>query len=245
MRTLLQHCWLISASIVAPAAAAFHAIRMIFDSALDPTVIATHVKHNLFLNWMRINQGVHLGIVFLQSVGRQHGFPAQRTAHSVLLKAVEHAAHMHGMPARQHVCGFGGMEQIFQAHGAVRVEPIRLARVIPRDNARAAFVTMHTIIITLYATNAALVAVVIISLNAIIKKVAHRTKIGSKLNATCIIAACLGHGLSFIALIAHHFFDGVPIHFMRLGVIVTVTAYICFSATWGHQAALAHIVLAT
>jgi hypothetical protein len=104
---------------------------------------------------------------------------------------------------------------------------------------------MHKIIIPFDTTNATLVAVKIISLNAIIKKVAHGTKICSKLDTALIICACVGHGLSVIALITHHLFDSVPIHFMGLSVIVAVAAHILLAAAGGYQKASAHIVLAT
>ena len=126
------------------------------------------------------------------------------------------------------------MEQILQADGAVGVELLGLAPMIRGRNTGAAIIAMHKIIITLHATNAALVAVVIISLNAIIKKVAHGAKISGELDATLIVATCLRHGLSVIAFIAHHFFDGVPVHFMGLGVVVAVTAHILFVAARGH-----------
>jgi recombinational DNA repair protein RecR len=46
---------------------------------------------------------------------------------------------------------------------------------------------MHEIIIAHDATNAAFIAVIIISLNTVIKEVAHGTKIGGKLDATLFI----------------------------------------------------------
>jgi hypothetical protein len=104
---------------------------------------------------------------------------------------------------------------------------------------------VHVFGIAFHAANAALITVVVISLNAIIKEVAHGAKIGGELDAACIVAACLGYGLLFIARSAHHLFHGVPIHFMGLGVIVTMTARILFVATRRNQAASAHIVLAT
>jgi Na+-translocating ferredoxin:NAD+ oxidoreductase RnfA subunit len=104
---------------------------------------------------------------------------------------------------------------------------------------------MNEIIIPFYTTNAALVAVKIISLNAIVKKVAHGAKIGGELDAAFIIAACLRHRLFFITRSAHYFFNGVPVHFMCLGVIVTVATHIHFVTTRSNQAASAHIVLAT
>jgi hypothetical protein len=129
---------------------------------------------------------------------------------------------------------FNGIKQIFQADGAVGVEPFGLAQMIKRSNARATHVTVHKIIITLHTTNAAFITMVIISLNTIIKKVAHSAKIGGELNATLIVATRLRHGLSVITLIAHHFLDGVPIHCVRLGVVVAVAAPICLVATRGH-----------
>ena len=65
-----------------------------------------------------------------QTVGWQHCFAAQRTVHPVLLKALDHAVHVNGMPARRHMRWFDGMEQILQAYGAVGVEPIGLAHMI-------------------------------------------------------------------------------------------------------------------
>jgi hypothetical protein len=136
------------------------------------------------------------------------------------------------MPARQHVRRFGGMEQIFQANGAVGVELIGLAQMIQRSNTGSTRVAMHVFVAVPYTANAALVAVVVISLNSVIKEVAHGAKIGGKLCAPAIIvAACVGHGLSVIALITHHLFHGVPVHFMSLGFVVTVTAHILFVAT--------------
>jgi hypothetical protein len=121
------------------------------------------------------------------------------------------------------------MEQILQANGAVGVELLGLAPMIRGRNTCAAIITMHKIIIALHTTNSAFIAVVIISLNSVIKKIAHGAKIGGKLDAT--LKACLRHGLPVIARSAHHFLDSVPIHFMHLGVIVAVTAHILFTAT--------------
>ena len=103
---------------------------------------------------------------------------------------------------------------------------------------------MHVFVAVPYTANAALVAVVVISLNAIVKEVAHGAKIGGELDAAFTVAACIGHGLSVIARSAHHLFYGVPVHFMCLGVVVTMTAHILFVATRRNQAASAHIVLA-
>jgi hypothetical protein len=181
---------------------------------------------------MRVYQRINGCIVLLQLVRWQHGFPAQRTAQPVLLKAAQLAMRVHGMPARQHGGRFDRMEQIFQAHGTVRVEPVRLALMIQRRNARAAIIAVHKIIIPVHPANAALVAVVIISLNAIVKKVAHGAKVGGELGAA--MKACVRHGLSFIARSAYHFFYGVPIHLVRFGVVVAVAAHICLVATRGH-----------
>jgi hypothetical protein len=104
---------------------------------------------------------------------------------------------------------------------------------------------MHVFAVPLHAANAALVAVVVISLNAVVKEVAHGTKIGGELHAAFIIHACVGHGLSVIALITHHLFDGVPVHFVGLSFIMTVATRILFVATRRNQAASAHVVLAT
>jgi hypothetical protein len=93
---------------------------------------------------------------------------------------------------------------------------------------------MHVFAVPLDAANAALVAVVVISLNAVVKEVAHGTKIGGELHAAFIIHACVGHGLSVIARCAHHLFDGVPVHFVRLGVVVAVAAHIRLVAARGH-----------
>jgi hypothetical protein len=81
-------------------------------------------------------------------------------------------------------------------------------------------------------TNAALVAVVIISLNAIVKKVAHGAKVGGEPGAA--MKAGVGHGLPFIARSAYHFFDGMTIHLVRFGVVVTVAAHIRLVAARGH-----------
>jgi recombinational DNA repair protein RecR len=78
------------------------------------------------------------------------------------------------------------MEQILQADGAVSMELLGLAPMIRGRNTGAAIIAMHKIIITLHTTNAAFIAVVIISLNSVIQKVAHGTKIGGKLDATRI-----------------------------------------------------------
>ena len=126
---------------------------------------------------------------------------------------------------------FDGMEQILQADGAVGVELLGLAPMIRGRNTGAAIIAMHKSIIALDTANAALVAVVIISLNAIVKEVAHGAKISGELDAACIISACLGHGLPVITCGTHYFFDGVSVHFMRFGVVVAVAAHIRFVAT--------------
>ena len=111
------------------------------------------------------------------------------------------------------------------------MKPFGFALMMLCRNARSTHVTVHKIIIALHTTNAAFIAVIIISLNSVIKKVAHGAKIGGELNATFTVAACLGHGLFFIALIAYHFCHIVPVHFMCLCFIVAVTAHILFAAT--------------
>jgi hypothetical protein len=146
------------------------------------------------------------------------------------MQALDHAVNVNGMPACRHMRRFDGMEQIFQADGAVGVKPIRFTHVIQRYNARAAIVAMHEIIIAHDTTNAAFIAVIILSLNAVIKKVAHGTKIGGKLDAAFMIYACVGHGLPVITCGAYHLFDRVPIHIMGLAVIVAVAAPICLVA---------------
>jgi hypothetical protein len=64
------------------------------------------------------------------ALGRQHGFSAQRAAQPVLLHAAYEAMRVNGMPACRNVRWFDGMEQIFQADGAVGVELPGLALVI-------------------------------------------------------------------------------------------------------------------
>jgi hypothetical protein len=134
------------------------------------------------------------------------------------------------------------MEQIFQAYGAVGVELFGLAPMVCRGNARAARVAVHQLRRALYATNAALVAVVVIPLGAVVKEVAHGAKVGGELGAT--INACVRHGLPFIALSAHHLFDCMPVHLVRFGVVVAVAAPMCLVAARGNQAASAHVVFA-
>jgi len=91
------------------------------------------------------------------------------------------------MPARQHVCRFNGIKQIFQADGTVGVEPFSFAQMMLCRNARSTHVTVHIVpAVALHPTNAAFIAMIIISLNSVIKKVAHGTKIGGELDATCI-----------------------------------------------------------
>jgi hypothetical protein len=102
---------------------------------------------------------------------------------------------------------------------------------------------VHKICISLDPANAALVAVVVISLNAIVKKVAHGAKVGGELGAA--MKAGVRYGLLRIASIAHHFFDGMTIHLVRFGVVVAVAAHIRLVATRCDQAASAHVVLAT
>jgi hypothetical protein len=98
------------------------------------------------------------------------------------------------------------------------------------------------LVIPFHPANAALVAVVVISLNPVVKEVAHGAKVGGELGAT--IKARVGHGLSFVTRRAHHFFDRMPVNFMTLGIVVAVAAHICLVATRGDQAASAHVVLA-
>ena len=139
---------------------------------------------------------------------------------------------VYGVPARRHVRGFDRMEQIFQAHGAVGVELLGLAPVVQRVHACAARVAVGKLAVAPDAANAALVAVIIIPLNAIIKEVAHGAKIGGELDAAT--KACLRDGLLHSARRAHHLFDRVPVHFVRLGVVVAVAAHIRLVAARGH-----------
>jgi hypothetical protein len=124
------------------------------------------------------------------------------------------------------------MEQILQTNGAVGVELLGLAPMIQRVHARAARVAVNKLVASFHPANAALVAVIIIPLGAVVKEVAHRAKIGGEPNAA--IHACFGHGLLHITRSAHHLFDRVPVHFMRLGVVVAVAAHIRLVAAGGH-----------
>ena len=119
---------------------------------------------------------------------------------------------------------------------------LALARVIIGRNARATCVAMHVLIFAFDPTNSALVAMVIISLGPVIKEVARRAKVGGKYDAT--VFTRLGHRLPHVALIAHHFFDRVSVHFMCLGIIVAVPTHVRFIATRGHKAASSDIVFA-
>jgi hypothetical protein len=103
---------------------------------------------------------------------------------------------------------------------------------------------MNKLIIPLHPANAALVAVVVISLNPVVKEVAHGAKVGGELDAATIVATCGRYGLSFITRSAHHFFDGVAVHLVRLGVVVAVAAHVHLVAARGNKAASAHVVLA-
>jgi hypothetical protein len=124
------------------------------------------------------------------------------------------------------------MEQIFQTDGAVGVELLGLAPMIQRVHARAARVAVNKLGVPLHPANAALVAVIIIPLGAVVKEVAHGAKIGGELGAAA--KTCVRYGLLFIARSAHHFFDRMPVHFMRLGVVVAVAAHIRLVAARGH-----------
>jgi hypothetical protein len=93
-------------------------------------VVAPYRKHEALLYGVHFNERVNAFVVLPQAVGRNHGFPAQRTACPVLLQTVHHAVHVNGVPARRHVCGFDRMEQIFQTDGAVGVELLGLAAVV-------------------------------------------------------------------------------------------------------------------
>jgi hypothetical protein len=91
---------------------------------------------------------------------------------------------------------------------------------------------MNKLIIPLHPANAALVAVVVISLNPVVKEVAHGAKVGGELDATA--NAFLRDGLLHSTRRAHHLFDRVPVHFVRLGVVVAVAAHIRLVAARGH-----------
>jgi hypothetical protein len=86
--------------------------------------------------------------------------------------------------------------------------------------------------VPLHPANAALVTVIIISLGAVVKEVAHGAKISGEPNAA--VNACFGYGLSFAALSARDLFHGMPVHFMRLGVVMAVATHIRLVATRGH-----------
>ena len=111
---------------------------------------------------------------------------------------------------------------------------LALARVVVDRDARATCVAMHVLMFAFDPTQSALVAMVIISLGPVIKEVARRAKVGGKCDATCFIVARLGHRLPHVALIAHHFFDRVSVHFMCLGIVVAVPTHVRFIATRGH-----------
>jgi len=74
--------------------------------------------------------------------------------------------------------------------------------------------------------------VIIIPLGAVVKEVAHGAKIGGELGAAA--KTCFRHGLLHITRSAHHLFDRVPVHLVRLGVVVAVAAHIRLVAAGGH-----------
>jgi hypothetical protein len=124
------------------------------------------------------------------------------------------------------------MEQILQTNWAVGVELLGLAPMIQCVHARAARVAVNKLAVPLHPANAALVTVIVIFLGAVVKEVAHGAKIGGEPNAATNARG--RHGLPMIALSAHHFFDRVPVHFVRLGVVVAVAAHIRLVAARGH-----------
>ena len=121
---------------------------------------------------------------------------------------------------------------------------LALAFVVVRRHACPAGVAMHVSVLAFDPTQSALVAMVIISLGSVVEEVARRAKVGGELDAACNVAACLGHWLLHITLIAHHLFDRVSVHFMCFGIVVAVPTHVRFIATRGHQAASSHIVFA-
>jgi hypothetical protein len=116
--------------VVPAAAAAFHAVGVKLRIAGKIAVVAPYRKHEALLYGVHFNERVNAFVVLPQAVGRNHGFPAQRTACPVLLQTVHHAVHVNGVPARRHVRGFDRMEQILQTNGAVGVELLGLAAVV-------------------------------------------------------------------------------------------------------------------
>jgi hypothetical protein len=152
---------------------------------------------------------------------------------------------VHGVSTRKRMRWFNGMKQILQAHGAVCMKLPWLAFVIQKGNTRGACVTVHvTIVAFVYSTDAALVAMIIPSLRPIIKEVARCAEIRRELDAACSVAARLRHRLTRVTRVAHHFFDGMSINFMRLGIVVAVAAHVHFVTTGGNQAASSNVVLA-
>ena len=121
---------------------------------------------------------------------------------------------------------------------------LALARVVVDRDARATCVAMHVLMFAFDPTQSALVAMVIISLGSVVEEVARRAKVGGELDAALNVAARLGHQLPHIALIAHHFFDRVSVHFMCLGIVVAVPTHVRLIATRGHKAASSDIVFA-
>lgn len=119
---------------------------------------------------------------------------------------------------------------------------LALARVVVYRHACAAGVAMHVIVFAFDPTNSALVAMVIISLDSVVEEVARRAKVGGKCDGT--VFTRLGHRLLHIAVVAHHFFDRVSVHFMCLGVVVAVPTHVHFVATRGHKAASSDIMFA-
>jgi hypothetical protein len=98
--------------------------------AVKVAIVAPNDDQKLFLHGTCLYQCIHSRIVSLQIVGRQHGFPTRWATQPVLLHAANKAVRVNGMPACRNVNGFNGVEQIFQADGAVGVELLGLAPVI-------------------------------------------------------------------------------------------------------------------
>jgi len=119
---------------------------------------------------------------------------------------------------------------------------VRFIAVAGVNNARVANVAVSIFLIICNTTYSAFIAVIVVSLNAIIKQIANVTKIFCKLySATNTFVT---NTLSTIANRTHNFLYFKTIDFMRLVVIVTKTTRIHLFTTRRNQFASSKIVLA-
>jgi hypothetical protein len=174
-------------------------------------------------------------------------------AHRVVARLqLPHALRVYRVPAAQHRGGVHALKQELEADGAVLVHGALHTLVVALERhsvAGAAGVAVEVVVAPADAADAALVAVVGLLVEVVVKEAALEAGVGTKLDAACCAGSA--HGLACVAQRTQHLRYRpavqlvllLPIRLVRVfGLVVAVPAPKLLAATGGDEAHAAAVV---